>query len=448
VGHWSGTSGRALSALVLVSLCSACRLRTDDISCNGIQDCPHGLSCVNGVCGQPAADRDAHSDQPTPPDTHRAVDVWVTEAGTLLDGIAPDVSLLDGSPSEGSATDAAGRDGAPGACPGFSSPSDINNDDSCGLATNQCALNQYCVGARCQPLPVSAAIVVPNLTFVEQAWSDGTNLAWLTTAGVYTCALSNCTGTTKTIYAGSGIGSVTVIGGVVFYTSPTTLAAVTIGGSPTPTPVYTATGGMAIVTMHAVHGSIAFSTNTGIYSCAAAAAPCTPTLMASTSKVSGSYDDDGTNVYWIESATFNTTTGQSNHDGAIFTQAIGTGPPKTLASGLNGPQSIAHAGANVYWVDPFDGYLYSTPTAVAPGTPPTQFMQAGSPYSLVVDGSNLFFTGAPPCHNQSVVKVDLCDGTARILSSQLASPFEVFVDASMLYVITNPTMGNIVEMPK
>jgi hypothetical protein len=102
----------------------------------------------------------------------------------------------------------------------------------------------------------------------------------------------------------------------------------------------------------------------------------------------GSIAVDATNVYW---------TVQDLDTGSVMTVSLDGGTPVTLALGQNGPLGIALDVAHVYWTNwGFGNQNASTQNTVMEvpldGGTPVVLASGGSPYSVAVDTSGVYYT--------------------------------------------------------
>ena len=145
------------------------------------------------------------------------------------------------------------------------------------------------------------------------------------------------------------------------------------------------------------------------------------------------------NVHWVDSS------------GTVMSVPAGGGTPATLASGQNGPSSIAVDDRNVYWTNAGDldcssqssvcgpnpdGSIVSVP--IGGGAPKTLASGLCGPHSIAIDGSNVYFADGG---DGLVAKVAKTGGSPVVIANSQPLVGSVAVDATSVYWTATDTQG-------
>jgi hypothetical protein len=146
------------------------------------------------------------------------------------------------------------------------------------------------------------------------------------------------------------------------------------------------------------------------------------------------------NVFWT-----NESSGSS--DGTVMSAPVGGGTaPVAIASGQSTPFGIAVGGGSVFWTN--IGNIPAVMTApVAPlggGSAPTVFAAATSPWAIVTDGTNVYWSD-----DDSIYGAPFTSGASPVtIASGQAFPFDLAVDGTSVYWSSGSGTGAVMSAPK
>ena len=246
--------------------------------------------------------------------------------------------------------------------------------------------------------------VVPSLQSPFGLALDSTNAYWTTLAAidgvVQTCPLTGCSSPTNigTEATGAPTSGIVVVGGNVYYIAGYGIQSCAtdgggcqqVYGAGNPYPFWIATDGTDLFWTDNILNLV--------LSCPAAPAACTnPKTVATGQAGAAVIVADANNVYWMDAVA----------------------DPKNTGATINAVYSCAKTGCG------------GSPTVLAQDLPGLGGNSPGS--SMVIDGSNLYWTNTTMTGTVMKCAVTGCGGTPTVLAAEQSMPFAVVVDDTNVY---------------
>ncbi len=156
---------------------------------------------------------------------------------------------------------------------------------------------------------------------------------------------------------------------------------------------------------------------------------------------------DATNVYFTELGSFDTVSGMRKNDGTVNKVLLAGGAVTQLATGLNGPQTIAVDATNIYWTEIANsisgaGYIKQAP--IATGASQTLVSGLSGSQNIALDSTSVYFWSA----YGAMSKVAIGGGNAVEVMSGMSGTQPLAIDPTNVYWTENTNGGTVKKLAK
>jgi sugar lactone lactonase YvrE len=308
---------------------------------------------------------------------------------------------------------------------------DLQNDNAncggCGLA---CVPG--CNQGRC-----TVTLATPGVVVSTGLTVDATRVYWTDWDAGVIASVPVAGGNPTTLATGqTRPGAIAVDAAHVYWSTETSLMTAPLAGGSTTTLVSSAPDiGQLVASAGRVYGT----TPTAIFSAFAGMPTTSPTPMVT--GASGMYNlaIAGAQPFWSTA-----TSSATSLDGALLTQAPGTGTTITLASGLGQCGGLALGADTIYFTDTTRGLVMKV--ASSGGTPVVLASKQPGPGNVAVDATSIYWTNSG---DDTLMKVPLAGGTPVTLATAPDEPiFAMVIDDTSVYWTTILDVGPTFEVMK
>ncbi len=156
---------------------------------------------------------------------------------------------------------------------------------------------------------------------------------------------------------------------------------------------------------------------------------------------------DATNVYFTELGTFDTVSGMRLSDGTINKVPLAGGAVTQLATGLNGPQTIAVDATNIYWAENANavaGAGFVKKALLANSSIAALVSQLSGSQNITLDSTDVYYWSA----YGALSKVAIGGGNAVEVTSGMSGTQPLAIDTANVYWTENTNGGTVKKLNK
>jgi len=144
---------------------------------------------------------------------------------------------------------------------------------------------------------------------------------------------------------------------------------------------------------------------------------------------------DNANIYWsyveLPAGIYHLSRTEPMLGGKILKLPLGGGTPTVLASGFSQPLSVVVDGTNVYFTDNIGYTVMSVPIAGGLPTTLAKSTDGNEPFVIAVDANHVYWTHGG--QGAEIRRVPLGGGTPTIVASGLNYPNALVIDTTSIY---------------